>query len=704
MLISKTMDLDCEKGPLRVLLAKPGLDGHDRAGLVLAVALRNAGCEVIYTGLHAEVEAIARIATDEDVQVVGLSIHSGAHLPLCQQLAPLLQSAIPDLEAWVVGGPIPKRDEEALLALGINEVFPSSTSLHSVITWFTALGDRLGRPLRGAGASDNDRGSNTPGTEVKHSKDSAKAAEPVHESGLPIKIVYGPEDVEQSGGFGRVGNPGQYPFTRGIHPEMYRGRMFTMRQYAGFGTPQETNERFRFLFERGQNALNVAFDLPTQMGLDSDDPRAAGEVGRVGMAVDSVEDLDLAFDGIPLDEVSIALTINAPAPYLLAMMCELARRRGLDPAVLRLTLQNDMLKEYVGRGAWFLPVEPALNMVTDSIEYCVTQMPKASPVSVCGYHLRESGANPVQEIAWAFAFALTYIQQAQERGLVASEVARRLSFNFDIHGLLFEQIAKFRAARRLWARLLKERFACEDEKVMRLRMMAGGGGGGLTFLEPENNLIRSSYFALASALGGTQTMALCCFDEAFTIPSERATLLSLRTMQILAEETGVTQTVDPLAGSWYVETLTNQLEEAMVEELEALEGSEGVVSQVANGGLKAKLAYQAFAEAEAISSGERAQVGVNRHLHPDATQEPQVELHPWSGEIVSHQSAQLAERKTRRDDGSVEAALEELRQAANSGISVMPAMLAAAAAEVTVGEVYDVMRDCHGVRQERIPL
>ncbi len=688
------MSLNPSAIALRVLLAKPGLDGHDRAGLVLAVALRNAGCEVIYTGLHAEVEDIARIAADEDVQVVGLSMYSGAHLSLCNRLAPLLKQQIPDLPAWVVGGPIPHEDEKKLLDMGVDHIFPTSADLEVVIEWFESLGERLGRPLHRA----------TPKEEEDFGKSEHDDRHPLHESGIPIKVIYGPEDVEETGGFGGVGEPGRFPFTRGIHPQMYRGRMFTMRQYAGFGTPKETNQRFRFLIERGQNALNVAFDLPTQMGLDSDDERAEGEVGRVGMAVDSVEDLDIAFAGIPLDKVSIALTINAPAPYLLAMMCELARRRGLDPSVLRLTLQNDMLKEYVSRGAWFLPVEPALGLVNDVIEHCLIQLPKASPVSVCGYHLRESGANPVQEIAWAFAFALTYIDRAKMRGLDPIEVARRLSFNFDIHGLLFEQIAKFRAARRLWARLLQERLDCDDEKAMRMRMMAGGGGGGLTFLEPENNLVRSSYYALASVLGGTQTMALCCFDEAFTIPSERASLLSLRTMQILAEETGVTDTVDPLAGSWYIETLTNQMEQAMYEELSAIENAGGVVEQVAEGQLKAKLARQAFAEAQAISAGQKVQVGVNRHQHPDGVEQPQVELNPWSEQTAHHQSARLGERKERRDDAAVKLALAELRSVIDSDVSVMPALLAAASAEATVGEVCEVLREGHGIRHERIPL
>jgi methylmalonyl-CoA mutase N-terminal domain/subunit len=369
----------------------------------------------------------------------------------------------------------------------------------------------------------------------------------VWESGLEVRPVYTEEDVERSGGLARVGAPGEYPYTRGIHPLMYRKRPWTMRQYSGFGTARETRERFAWLIENGQTGLNVAFDLPTQCGLDSDDPMAEGEVGRVGMAVDSLRDMEEAFEGIDLNRITVSLTINGAAVPIMAMYFAMARKRGFDLAELRGTAQNDILKEFIGRGTWIYPVEESVRLVGDTIEFCARNAPRYSPVSVCGYHVRESGATPAQEMAYGLAIARAYVDHALERSLEVDAVARGLSFNFDIHGNLWEQVAKFRAGRRLWARILKEEYGATDPRAMQLRMIAGGGGGGLTVEQPENNIARGAYYALASALSGTQTMALCSFDEAYTIPSERAARLSLRTMQILMLEIGACDTVDPLA-------------------------------------------------------------------------------------------------------------------------------------------------------------
>jgi methylmalonyl-CoA mutase N-terminal domain/subunit len=354
-----------------------------------------------------------------------------------------------------------------------------------------------------------------------------------NESGIEIKPVYVAEDVSDPDG---VGKPGEFPFTRGIHGLMYRKRPFTMRQYAGFGTPRETNERFHYLIGQGQTGLNVAFDLPTQVGLDSDSEMAMGEVGRVGMAVDTLEDFEVAFEGVDLEKITVSLTINGSAAILMAMYFALAEKRGYDLAKLRGTAQNDILKEFVGRGTWIFPVEHSMRLVGDTIVYCAENIPRYSPVSVCGYHIRESGANPVQEMAYGFCIAKAYIDLVLERGLDIDAFASRLSFNFDIHGNFFEQICKFRAGRRLWARIVRDVYGAKDPKSMWLRMIAGGGGGGLTIEQPENNIVRGAYYALISALSGTQTMALCSFDEAYTIPSERAARISLRTMQILIEE------------------------------------------------------------------------------------------------------------------------------------------------------------------------
>src|SRR5574337_333032 len=420
-----------------------------------------------------------------------------------------------------------------------------------------------------------------------------KNREVILESGISVKPVYGPDDLKSIDPPIDIGKPGEFPFTRGIHPQMYRARPWTMRQYAGFGTPSETNERFKFLIANGQNALNVAFDLPTQMGLDSDDPLAEGEVGRVGMAVDTLVDMETAFDSIPIDKISVSLTINAVAAPIIAMYFVVAEKHGVSISECRGTAQNDILKEYSGRGAWIFPVEHGIRLVTDTIEFCARQAPKYYPVSVCGYHIRESGANPVQEIAYAYCIARAYIREAMGRGLGVDDFAERISFNFDIFGNLWEQVAKFRAARRLWARLMRDEFGAQRPETMQMKMLAGGGGAGLTIEEPENNIARGAYYALISALAGAQTMALCCYDEAYTIPTEKASLISLRTMQILADEMGLCDTADPLAGSYYIEWLTNEMETRIVAEMKCVdEQMGGIVQAVSEGRIQAEVARQ----------------------------------------------------------------------------------------------------------------
>ncbi|MEE9576507.1 MAG: methylmalonyl-CoA mutase family protein, partial [Gemmatimonadota bacterium] len=344
----------------------------------------------------------------------------------------------------------------------------------------------------------------------------------VWESGIEIKPVYDARDVEASGGARDIGEPGQFPYTRGIHPHMYRQRPWTMRQYSGFGTAAETHERFLYLIENGQTGLNVAFDLPTQCGLDSDHPMAAGEIGRVGMAVDTLADMEEAFADIDLNRITVSLTINGAAAPIMAMYFACAAKNGYDLATLRGTAQNDILKEFIGRGTWIYPVEPSIKLVGDTVLYCAEHAPLYSPVSVCGYHIRESGANPAQEMAYGLSIAKAYIDHALQRGLEIDPVAAGITFNYDIHGNLWEQVSKFRAGRRLWARILKEQYGATNPRGLRLRMIAGGGGGGLTIQQPENNIVRGAYYALISALSGTQTMALCSYDEAYTIPSEHA--------------------------------------------------------------------------------------------------------------------------------------------------------------------------------------
>ena len=509
----------------------------------------------------------------------------------------------------------------------------------------------------------------------------------VNESGIEIKPLYTATDVEASGGAAGVGAPGEFPFTRGIHREMYRKRPFTMRQYAGFGTPEETNRRFLYLIEHGQTGLNVAFDLPTQMGLDSDAHLARGEVGRVGMSVDSLRDFEIAFDGVDLEKITVSLTINGAAATLIAMYLAMAEKRGYDISRLRGTAQNDILKEFVGRGTWIFPVEPSVRLVGDTITYCAEHAPLYSPVSVCGYHIRESGANPVQEMAYAFCIANAYIDHVLERGMDIDKFASRLSFNFDIHGSLFEQVAKFRAGRRLWARNVKERYGAKNPKSMWLRMIAGGGGGGLTIEQPENNIVRGAYYALISALSGTQTMALCSYDEAYTIPSKKAARLSLRTMQILIEEMGLCDTVDPLGGSHYVETLTNEMEQKIEAVMAEVDSQGGIVEAIAEGHVQSAVSRHAYEEMKKTESGETRKVGVNCYQVDE--EEPDVELHPFREDDCRAQLNRLSEVRAARDEAAVQASLQRVTEDAAAGRNVMPSIVEAVKTYATVGEIND---------------
>jgi methylmalonyl-CoA mutase N-terminal domain/subunit len=520
------------------------------------------------------------------------------------------------------------------------------------------------------------------------------------ESGIDVKPVYGPEDVEASGGFEGIGEPGAFPFTRGIHPLMYRKRPFTMRQYSGFGTARETNERFRWLIENGQTGLNVAFDLPTQVGLDSDDPMAAGEVGRVGMAVDSLLDLEDAFDGVDLDRITVSLTINGSAIVLMAMYFALAEKRGYDLATLRGTAQNDILKEFVGRGTWVFPVEPSIKLVGDTIEYCAHHLPKYSPVSVCGYHIRESGALPHEEMAYGTLIARAYMDHVIERGLDVDAFASRLSFNYDIHGNFLEQIAKFRAGRRLWAKTVRDDYGAKNPKSAVLRMIAGGGGGGLTVEQPELNIVRTAYYALMSALSGTQTMALCSYDEAYTIPTEKAARITLRTMQIVIEETGICDTVDPLGGSWAVETLTNEMEGKIREAMARVEDWGGIVAAIAEGHLQAHVSRGAYEHEKAVREGRVRKVGVNCYRMEE--EEPDVELHPYREEKARESVDRLAKLRAERDGETVERALDAVRAAATAGENVMPAVMEAVGAYATVGEIMGALKQVYGVFREPV--
>ncbi len=532
---------------------------------------------------------------------------------------------------------------------------------------------------------------------TRDEKDRLKKVE--YTSGITIKTSYGPEDLEKVGfSYEKdLADPGQYPFTRGIHAEGYRSRPYTMRQYAGFATAAETNERFKFLIDNGQTGLNVAFDLPTQMGYDSDDPMAEGEVGRVGMAIDSLRDFEVAFEGIDLARIGASLTINAVASIALAMYQAMAEKHGFSPKVISATPQNDILKEMIGRGAWIFPVEPAVNLIGDTIEHSVKVMPKTNPVSVSGYHIRESGATSAQEMAYAILIANAYIDNVVQRGIDVDEFVGRISFNLNIFGNLWEQVAKFRAGRKLWARNLKEKYNVKKPQNMYMRGMFGGGGYGLTKEQPENNIMRSSYFALAAALSGAQTTGLCSFDEAYTIPTPRAALLSLRTLQLLMEEVGLRDTVDPLAGSYFMETITKEMEQKIEEEMANIEKVGGIIQAVSTGYAQRTVSRQAYAFEKGVQSGDLHRVGVNIYKDEEAQE---VELHEYDAASAERQIESLHALKRERNNTDVTRTLNELEKTAKAKKNVMPSLIDCCKAYATVGEMATVFRNVYGEFKE----
>ncbi len=532
---------------------------------------------------------------------------------------------------------------------------------------------------------------------IRNEKDAIE--EVVYQSGIKVKPVYGPQDLEAHGfNYDKdLGEPGEYPFTRSIHPQGYRSRAWTTRQYTGFGTPQETNERFKYMIAHGQTGLNVAFDLPTQMGFDSDSPEAEGEVGRVGMAIDSLQDFITAFQDIQFDRIGSGLTINAVASIMLAMYQATAENYGYPKEKISATPQNDILKEMIGRGAWIFPVEPGVRLVCDVIEYSVKDLPRCNPVSICGYHIRESGATPAQEIAYAFEIAKAYIDNLVGRGLSPNEFVGRFSFNLNVYGNLWEQIAKFRAARKLWARLLKEEYGVTDKKKLFLRGLFGGGGSGMTKDQAENNIIRGAYYALAAALSGAQTTALCSFDEAYTIPTPRAALLSLRTLEILMEEVGLRDTVDPLAGSYFIETLTLEMEERITAEMQRVQDMGGMVHAVSTGYIQREVAKQAYEFEKGIQSGEVVKVGVNKYAEGE---QPEVELHEYDDSWTHTQIARLKELRRTRHNREVVRLLKDLEKVAREGGNVMPTLVECCKAYATVGEMAGVFRDAFGEWKE----
>jgi methylmalonyl-CoA mutase N-terminal domain/subunit len=515
-------------------------------------------------------------------------------------------------------------------------------------------------------------------------------------SGLPVEPVYTPADIADLDYQRELGMPGQYPFTRGIQPNMYRGRPWSIRQYAGFGTPAETNKRFKFLLQSGQPGLSVAFDLPTQMGMDSDDSRAQGEVGQVGVAIDSLADMEVMFEGIPLGEVSTSMTINAPAPVLAAMYIIVAEKQGVPPEKINATTQNDVLKEYVARGTFIYPPGPSLRLAADLIAHCARHVPKFNAISLSGYHMREAGSTAVQEIAFSFANAMAYIDATLERDITVDEFAGRLSWIFNTHIDFFEEIAKYRALRRMWAKLMRERYHAEKPTSWMLRTHTQTGGSLLTAQQPENNMVRAALQALAAVLGGVQSMALSCYDEALAIPTEKAQQIAVRTQQIIAEETGVTNTVDPVGGSYYIEHLTNELEERAWAELEHIEKDiGGAVQAIESGYYQRCIQEESYKFERAVESGERVVVGVNKFRNEG--EEPTPFFRVDNAALEKSQVMELNALRGRRDSSAVELALGALRGAAEDGkTDLMPPILDAVRAYATLGEICGVMRDVFG--------
>jgi methylmalonyl-CoA mutase, N-terminal domain len=509
------------------------------------------------------------------------------------------------------------------------------------------------------------------------------------DSGIEVKPVYTEEDVAGVS----LEAPGEFPFTRGPYKDMYRGRPWTIRQYAGFGSAEETNARFRYLLERGQTGLSVAFDLPTQLGYDSDDPRAAGEVGRAGVAIDSLADMEILFDAIPLGEVSTSMTINAPAALLLLLYELVAEKQGVPGSELRGTVQNDILKEYAARGNYIFPPKPSMRITTDLFAYAHERLPRMNTISVSGYHIREAGSTAVQELAFTLAHGIAYSQAAIDAGLSPDEFGARLSFFFNAHNHFFQEVAKFRAARRLWARIMRDRFGATNPKAQALRFHAQTGGSTLTAQQPENNIVRVAVQALSAVCGGAQSIHTNAFDEALALPTENSVRIALRTQQVLAHEAGGTDSADPLGGAYFIESLTRELEQRAWELIEQIDELGGAVAAIEQGFTQHEIEEAAFEYERQVEAGERLIVGVNRFAEAE---EEAIELHSLDPEAERRQMERTQRVRTERDAGAAEAALMRLREAARGDENLLPAMREALAAMCTVGEICAALREEFG--------
>lgn len=520
-------------------------------------------------------------------------------------------------------------------------------------------------------------------------------------SGYEIQRAYTPLDIDGFDYHEDLGLPGEYPYTRGVQPTMYRGRFWTMRQYAGFASAEESNERYKYLLQQGQTGLSVAFDLPTQIGYDSDHPLSQGEVGKVGVAIDSLADMEILFDGIPLDKVSTSMTINAPAAVLLAMYIAVAEKQGVTPDKLNGTIQNDILKEYIARGTYIFPPKPSMRLITNTFEYCSKEVPDWNTISISGYHIREAGSTAAQEIAFTIADGIAYVEAAIDAGLNVDDFAPRLSFFFNSHNDLFEEIAKFRAARRLWAKIMKERFKATNPKSMMLRFHTQTAGSMLTAQQPDNNIIRVTLQALAAVLGGTQSLHTNSRDEALALPTEDAVRIALRTQQIIAYESGAGDTIDPLAGSYYIESITNEMEKMAEDYLQRIDDLGGAVVAIEQGYIQKEIQNSAYDWQKEIEDGKRVVIGVNRFTMEEESPKGLLKVDPRVGEM---QEEKIRALKEKRDNEEVESTLQALKEAAATEENLMPLILNAVKAYATLGEICGVLREVFGEYQASITI
>jgi methylmalonyl-CoA mutase N-terminal domain/subunit len=511
-------------------------------------------------------------------------------------------------------------------------------------------------------------------------------------SRIPLPNLLTPADDDRSY-MGKLGFPGEYPFTRGVQPTMYRGRLWTMRQYAGYASPAETNARYRYLLDQGQTGLSVAFDLPTQIGYDADDPLAAGEVGKVGVSISSLGDMENLFEGIPLDRVSTSMTINAPAAILLAMYIAVARKQGVDTRALRGTIQNDILKEYIARGTYIFPPKPSMRLITDVFRYCRVEMPRWNTISVSGYHIREAGSTAVQEIAFTLANGIAYVDAAIKAGMDVDEFAAQVSFFFNAHNDFLEEIAKFRAVRRLWARIMRERFGAQNPNSLKLRFHTQTAGSSLTAQQPENNAVRVAVQAMAAVMGGTQSLHTNSMDEALWLPTERSVRVALRTQQILANESGIADTIDPLAGSYLIEYLTDEIETRAEEYIRGIDDMGGALIAIERGYIQAEIQEAAYRYQRAVESGDQIVVGLNAFQTDEAVDLEPLRVDP---SIEAGQRERLASLRAKRNQQGVEQCLEKLSEAAVQDVNLMPVFIECVENDVTLGEICTVLRRIWG--------